>query len=401
MVNTDKTWNNIQVDLAQYIGKPVNYNQRFNYFNSLVKGADVNKLSFSNYILMFNPTAPTSGHIGSNEFQNYPFVQTNTTETTSTFGGKNNYLVISGKWVYYVYLDRLKYPWQYDGLNLKEGRYCFNDDRMSFYCRLSWGDKYWNGSEWQDSPCDFSIRWFKKGKDRSERRADATMAKEWEIEDTSQWYQNISQSGYVIDCTKVKLSGTPHFTIYCPKDASFYSTKGTHSQKGEHYKYTMVALKDFDIKAEITDPSLTNDGDNETIYTNVIDETYANTLDDITFKVNTNDNKKPSYSVVTISDGSTETDKLFNRSCQQGENAWDRWDSESPENGMRQEEHLVYKLSNQYSTPNAIMEIPLKDKFPMYALLTDTTLSNRDFIIDSQEFDYRYNKQTLKIIEKK
>ena len=51
---------------------------------------------------------------------------------------------------------------------------------------------------------------------------------------------------------------------------------------------------------------------------------------------------------------------------------------------------------------NAIYDLGVENEIKpkYYGLYTDETLKNKEFIIDGSEFDYRFNKATLKLIEK-
>ena len=96
-------------------------------------------------------------------------------------------------------------------------------------------------------------------------------------------------------------------------------------------------------------------------------------------------------------------DKTFNNACYNGEQSWTSSDDNKPSaaDGLRQEEHLIYKLVNQYSTPSIILNLSLRNDNKIYGLYADTTITQRDFIIDTINIDYKYNKADIKLIEKK
>ena len=60
--------------------------------------------------------------------------------------------------------------------------------------------------------------------------------------------------------------------------------------------------------------------------------------------------------------------------------------------GLRQEEHLIYKIVNQYSTPSIILNLSLRNDNPIYGLYRNTTISGKDFIVDYVNIDYKHNK---------
>ena len=96
-------------------------------------------------------------------------------------------------------------------------------------------------------------------------------------------------------------------------------------------------------------------------------------------------------------------DKTYNCVCYEGEQNWESYDVDSPSaaSGLRQEEHLIYKLVNQYSSPSVILNLALRNDNKIYGLYYNTTISGKAFIVDSVNIDYKHNKQELRLIEKK
>ena len=123
------------------------------------------------------------------------------------------------------------------------------------------------------------------------------------------------------------------------------------------------------------------------------------------FKICTWDNKKPNYSAPAFLNGSTfgYVDKLYNRACQSGEDTWQDFYGNYGTGGLRQEEHLIYRLVNQYSTPSIVLTLPLRGGLKMtdsydYGL---TLLSGKVFVMDQQSIDWKMNKSRVKLVEKK
>lgn len=94
-------------------------------------------------------------------------------------------------------------------------------------------------------------------------------------------------------------------------------------------------------------------------------------------------------------------DKTYNTACSSGEAAWVGSDNTEAASGLRQEEHLIYKLVNQYSSPSVILNLSLRNDNRIYGLYRNTTIADRDFIVDCVNIDYKRNKQDIKLIEKK
>ena len=65
------------------------------------------------------------------------------------------------------------------------------------------------------------------------------------------------------------------------------------------------------------------------------------------------------------------------------------------------EEQLIYKITKQYKTPSVKLELNLRNDILPYMKCTDTTIKDKDFIVDAINKDYRSNKATITIIEKK
>ncbi|WP_308576507.1 hypothetical protein [uncultured Prevotella sp.] len=124
------------------------------------------------------------------------------------------------------------------------------------------------------------------------------------------------------------------------------------------------------------------------MYTNVINDTYVTEFEEVNFKICTYDGKKPNYSSVAIKEGDTMKylDTTYNKATKQS---------------LRQEEHYIYKTVNQYKEPSIILNLGLKNTFKIYGLYKDTTIKNKNFIIDSISIDYRRCSSTINLIEKK
>ena len=180
---------------------------------------------------------------------------------------------------------------------------------------MEFNGKYWNGEDWVTSPnATFKLWYMKTDTSKSDRRADATMFHDLEFRSTVNWRVGTDSKGYAIKLPSTSvINGAPKLTVYKPYDPH-YSTKSGHG-KGQHYKHYVVLLKDFSIKCIVGDPTFSNDNDTDTKYTNIINSDYVNALDEIEFKVNTWDNKKPNFSSVAYMGSDTNMhylDKTYN-----------------------------------------------------------------------------------------
>lgn len=359
-----------------------------------MKKNEVSKVSFSNYVEMLNPEG--SNHISSTNIGNYPFLQTDTSDTTSLFGGKNAYLLISGSYMYH-YMHEDPYPIPDGEVDISEGRRKIKVEDAYVLAKLQWGKKYWNGSAWQTTPSTFKIAYLKDG---DNTRADGTMFNELKFKNTVSWRLGIDKEGYCIKAPSDEvIEGQPIFTLYCPHDPYF-------NKDGQVYKHSRVFMKDFDIQAIISDPTFSGQLDTDTEYTNVIDNDYVNELKEITWKISTFDNKKPSYSAVAYKDDNSSfqfLDKTYSMATAEGELSWENSDTDAPQFGqLKQEEHMIYRLVNQYSQPSINLTFTIgTNGITPWSKIREKYMGNKDFIIDEFSIDYENASTELSLIEKK
>lgn len=384
--------------LSNIFGIPTGTRQQ--YFDAIMKESDVTSIDLKNYIVMLNPP---EGHISNDNIESYPYFQTAVTDTSALFGGTNSYLIISGD-VLYHYMNDDPYPIPEGECDIREGRYAIDDGQAYILARLQWGNMYWNGTNWVNSSCSFKIPFIKAGASKGDRRADNTMFKANTIPNTVSWRIGTKEKGYLIPMPNQEvISGLPVLTVYKPFDPNFHSAK-SGDNKGQHYKFNCVFLKDFEIKAIVGDPTFSESNNTDTVYTNIINEEFVTELKEIKFKISSWDNKKPNYSAVAYKEGSSfhYLDKTFNKACLSGEAEWIASDNVvASAEGLRQEEHLIYKLVNQYSSPSVILNLSLRNDNRIFGLYQDSTIKDKKFIVDRMNIDYRWNKQELKLIEKK
>lgn len=361
---------------------------------------EVGDISLSNYIVMLNPS---TNHITNENILKYPYFETTLPDTTALFGGENAYLVISGSYAFHVFDDD-PYPIPSGQVDISEGRYAIDDGHGYLLCKLQWGNHYWNGTEWTTTESTFHLNYIVDKIDKSKRRADNIMFKDNSFVNTISWRIGTSEKGYAIKCPSNNIMvGLPKLTVYKPFDPNWHSAKSGDNE-GQHYKMYCVFLKNFNIKAIIGDPTYTDKNNTDTEYTNIINLDHVNELKKIEFKINTWDDKAPNYSCVGVNNNGTYSflDKTYNVALNDGESSWYDWTNTS--NGMmRQEEHMIYRICNQYTNPAITMNISLKynNLFKPYSIVTDKYLSGKSFIVNEMDFDYYAGKVETKIIEKK
>ena len=341
-------------------------------------------VSFSDVIILNNPS---TAHITNDKAANYPYFETTAEMRNSAFfGGENAFLLVSGTVIIH---DQQGHAYAIpDGeIDPGNGRYKIDVNYAHILARLEWAGKYFNGEDWQSTPCTFKIPYV-----NSAKRFDAVLYKKNKIVNTVTWRDGIDKEGFKIPLPAGGsiLSGQPKITIYAPLDLGYYKT-------------VIMVLQDFKISAVVSDPTFSGNLEDDTIYTNVIDENNANEMDEIDFSVCTYDNKKPSFNAVAFDSDSKRMyiDKTRHDTLCVKEQGTETHDGTVSTDGeMRQEEHLLWRCVNQYSSPSTILELSLKDDIPPYFVLYERNLKH-NYVIDSVKKDYRNCNYQYKIIEKK
>lgn len=393
----DKTYSSWDIMISDLI------NKRITLDDWMAKN-EISNISFSNYIMMLNPD---TNHISNADIEKYPYFQTTVTDTTALFGGNNAYLIISGNYYYHYFVDD-PYPIPQSEADIREGRYSMDAGQTYLLCRLQWGNLYWNGDSWTSTKSTFKLPYLLDSASEDERRADATMFKDNEICNTVSWRIGTNEKGYAIKAPNTSIvSGLPILTVFKPFDPNYHSSK-SGDNKGQHYKHSVVFLKNFEIKAIIGDPTFSDKNDSDTEYSIDIDTDYVKELDAINFKINTWDNKKPNYSCVAYKDSNGDfqfLDRTYNKSLAtevKGVSFTDSNNIESVSDGtLRQEWWLIYRLYKQYKNQSVVLKMSLRNNNEHYGLYTVHNLDGKQFVVDYINRDYQNNSQEIKLIEKK
>lgn len=371
-------------------------------------------IALTPYVLCLNWS---DGHIGPAALQStgkydrtenedcrkYPFVKLRRFDS-SVFGGKDAYLLINGKQLSH---DEQNTPFPIsDGANNKklkrepDYKYC---EEGFLWCRMKWGSNYWNGESWQTTPCDFKLFYFKgDGKIRVRDYYD----KFFDFADTASKSMVKGAKGYYLTCPQNgNLAGEAEFIIYCNRDLwgrSNHNNWHSSNQYSRYYNYVQV-LSDLTMTAEISNGMLDDmENDTDTTYTNVIASGAVDKMSDIKFKICTFDNKKPSYSGVDYLDSSKNSVYLkytYNKAL----NSLETGVTASNRDGhkMVQEEHLIFKLVNQYQEPRTVIKTTLKNLgHKLYGTYTDKIIKNKTFIVSEANVDYKQETVEMKLTEK-
>lgn len=307
-------------------------------------------------------------------------------EIPETYIGRDTKMVIKGS---ALFMDRAN--WMYIPTSYGNKDDDFNRMNLYLECKLKWGKYYFHnytettsGNGWRYS---FSRRGYwntQEGTFRLFFYASDTKHinnKDFQVLDTSGDF-NVSgiPSGYVIPLPEsVTVQGSiPEFEIY------------TRGRVDNSYRLDAIWLKNFGIELAIGQDSNVKDDDwqTDTEYTNVINEEYVEEADDIECKINTWDNKAPTYSVVLYDDGNNQSylDRVKNLTS--GES-------------HRLEEHIIYDFVNQYKQPSIQLELNLKERISPITVVSVPILDrDKKFIVDSYSRDYYSCSNNIKLIEK-
>lgn len=377
-------------------------------WDDVLADGEVTSITFSNYVELLNPDTNTKSgitHIDASDIANHPFIENIDNENIGIFGGDNAYLQLTGSYIYH-YQDEDVYPIPKGEIDLSEGKYKILGTPMNYYflVRLQVGNNYYDGSGWTTTESTFKVPYLKLVPSGSEKRADHNMFTENSFQNNVTWRMGITTSGFMIKLPSdgQLLTGAPKLTIYCPYDPDYYNES---RDKGKWYRHKRVFLKDLKLKTIVTDPTFSGALDTDTEYTNVINEGYVNELKTITWKISTYDNKKQCFSAVAYmkNDNLYWLDKTFSYATQKGEQNWENSDYDAPKKGeLKQEEHMIYRLVNQYSTPSVQLNYTLDlTSMKPWTVYTEKIQNNKKFIIDEFSIDYENATVDLSLIEKK
>ena len=375
---------------------------------------DPQDIALTPYVLCLNWS---DGHIGpaalnstgrydrtdDEDCRKYPFVKLRRFDS-SVFGGKDAYLLINGKQLSH---DEQNTPFPIsDGANNKslkrqpDKKY---EEEGFLWCRMKWGSNYWNGSAWQATPTDFKLRYWTGN---STIRVRNYYDKFFDFADTASKSMVKGAKGYYLTCPQSgNLAGEAEFIIYCNRDLWGKSNHGhwhSSNRYSRYYNFVQV-LSDLTMTAEISNGMLDDmENDTDTSYTNVIATGAVDKMSDIKFKICTFDNKKPSYSGVDYLDSSKNSVYLkytYNKAL----NSLETSVTASNRDGhkMVQEEHLIFKLVNQYQEPRTVIKATLKNLgHKMYGTYTDKIIKGKTFIVSEMNINYKQETAEMKLTEK-
>ena len=341
---------------------------------------------------------------------NYPYMVLKQEQGDKVFGGANAQIRITGSFLHH---DEEHTPFPLsngkDNGKLKREGDTKDADEGYFHAKLKWGNQYWNGTTWTTADSVFPIYYWTKNISRDNRKNKNIYDKWFSFcnPDSSQ----DEPMEYVIPCPSgYNLQGNVEMQLFIrdmhgDSRRSHWHPDGTKgNNRYARYFTKIMCLKDFDVIPEIVSDIVDDGaGETDTIYTNVIPNGAVEKMEEIEFKICTDDNKKPNYSAVDYLDSTGKSQyvkTLYNKALRAKENGSVGTDQKS-DGALRQEEHYIFKLATQYENPMLTYECNLhNDDHKLYGTYTDKTLSGKTFILVERDIDYRFNSVRLKMTEK-
>ncbi|MCH5241791.1 MAG: hypothetical protein J1F67_05135 [Muribaculaceae bacterium] len=336
----------------------------------------------------------------------YPFM-TLKNQPSSIFGGSNHIIRIKGSFRYhndesipFPLVEVKDIPYDGDKKFREEG---------FIWCKVKWGANYWDGKGWQSTDTWFELYFWDQETSPSDFKNSEIYNKEYNFCPNKNYLASLGEDGYIIPAPPDNLlegSAEISFTtrdMWGKSRRDHWHPKGTFDDNQYCRTYSgNVFLTNIAVTAEVS-PGLLSDADldSDTCYTNVIDNGSVSPMNEISFKVCTDDGKKPSYSSVAISEGSSTkfVTVTYNKALVSREADTIGFDGFG--GILRQEEHMVFKTASHYESPKVVFECTLHNEdFMPFTVFTDDSLGGRRFVIMEKETDYRSNSSTIKITEK-
>jgi len=217
--------------------------------------------------------------------------------------------------------------------------------------------------------------------------------KEHEMLNNVMYYDRIKEEGFCVSLSGISnetvvLGAKPKFTFYSIAiPFNTWTSSTTYQLPTTTYPIAAAWIKDLDVKAVIPFEGGKDETNTDTEYSYENNDDYVNEFQDITFKICTYDNKQLNYSAVAYPyNGNFKfVDNLVN----QGLNLTNR-----------SENICCYRIVNQYCEPVKKLQLNLYNDYNPWTIVNDTVL-NIECVIDAMNIDYKYDRATITIVEKK
>lgn len=399
------------------------------YLDYILDKNGIHSISWNEAIVMTNLQA--TQRPAESDWYKYPYYEMEC-EGSLIQGGDQSAMIIQGQFYWHCVGSSSSvdaYPMEYKDFKLDKKNWINPNVDMFIPAVLKWGDQYWNGvkREWQSEFCGFKLNWLgSEYRDDNNSKAKKENIEQWKCQktvmqpqpltNTVDWRFGTTEEGCLITMPKSgNLTGKPKLTLYRPVSGRVWKSRKDYlngdgngklsgdygTNNGVRWPWFFVALIGLKFKAIYGDQSFDGVNDTDTVYTNILENDSIEELEQISFKIHTFDDKQNSYGSVGLDGGSSFADKLYNKALYNEERTWYESTGGLATNGMRQEEHLIFKLVNQYTAPSKVLEANIKiGTIKPYGLYTDTALTD-SYIVSTIGTDYKQGYDSVKLIEKK
>lgn len=241
-----------------------------------------------------------------------------------------------------------------------------NPEHLYIPCQLRIGNYYYDGTNWVPDSSKY-IKLY-TNIENEQFPFDRWLG----AKDTNDFTIGVPDlNGYIVNFDKT-LMGNLEVTFYLPKH------KWLHSVGYVNYAF----LKDIKIETQRVDKSVSDDEKEDTKYENVVNESYINPLDDITFKITSKNDSGLSFSKVIYNNG-----------------LLDKLTSNIDSTAHKPEEYMIKRIVDQYSQPKIKLTQIIKPDVLPYSIITDSYLSGKTFLFTGGSIDYEDNRLEGNMIE--
>ena len=268
--------------------------------------------------------------------------------------------------------------------------------------KVSVGDKWWNGSSWQDTETVFYLKHTNEPDPNSEDDS-------YEYVDTFKWLRLVPNTTFVQkvgdECYAIPIasndndapsSGRLKIELMIPRflplefTGDIFPTTDNRHQSIVHNwdtKGPCMYIKGFEANIVYVDSTAwwldSNDKGSDIVYSNVVNSGYCNEFNGLELKINTTVDEKP-ISKSFINDGDTYIKQMKHYFG----------DSYKP-----QEENLIDMYYEHYSKPAKIYTFNANTQLNPYHKFTFGDTLSGTFVLDSYVMDLRNENTEFKVIE--
>lgn len=256
--------------------------------------------------------------------------------------------------------------------NMLEGFSCNDEGKISYnslyiMARMQYGDKYWNGSFWQESECDFRI------------------SLETDEDYVEALNTTLNVNNQVDFKTGLELSG---YIVPIPIESS--AAIGSVTLSFPHYQYISPDIKAVfisDLEVNLTMKKKDKEEDEDNIIKQEIDKTFAEEKELDSCEFSTFDDTHLSYNTVGYD---VDGDYFILDVVKYGD-----WI-------LKMEQIRLLKYAIQFSHPRKVVDITLRNIYgEPYYRFTNWNFGEITFIPNSYSLDYKSGNTTLKLIERR